>query len=224
MELYEQLTPTKVYTAYKTGSTDKNNVDCRMCGESSECLAHVLAGCPSLAQSKYLDRHNAAMKVFFFEMLTDLKLTDSTPPWFSDVKPKPLYQSTDAEAYWDVPVYAEHTFVRANRVDARFINHKNKEVLMAEMSCPWIKNRDKKDKEKTEKYGALRLELTRQHPGYKISQVNIIIDVLGGWSKELEVEMKKIFGVRYKNVLGGMQKAVLNGTLNIARTFKLVTF
>uniref|UniRef100_A0A6P8IWG3 Uncharacterized protein LOC116305588 n=1 Tax=Actinia tenebrosa TaxID=6105 RepID=A0A6P8IWG3_ACTTE len=223
MELYEQLTPTRVYSAYKTGTTDKNNVTCRMCGEGSECLAHVLAGCPSLAQSKYLDRHNAALKVFFFEMLRDLKLADSTPPWFSDVKPKPLYKSTDAEAYWDVPVYADHMYVRSNRVDARFIDHNNKKVLMVEMSCPWVNNREKKDKEKTKKYGALRLELTKQHPGYTILQVNLILDALGGWSKEMEPEMKNIFGARYKDVLLRMQKAVLSCTVNIARTFKLIT-
>lgn len=135
-----------------------------MCGEGSESMKHVLAGCSSLAQSKYLERHNFALKVFFFEMLKDLKLADNTLPWFSGVKPKPLYKSPDAEAYWDVPVYADHTFVRSNPVDARFINHKNKKVLMVEMSCPWINSRDKKDKEKTKKYGALGLELTKSTP------------------------------------------------------------
>ncbi|PFX14061.1 hypothetical protein AWC38_SpisGene21812 [Stylophora pistillata] len=190
VDLYEQLIPTKVYIAYKTGTTDKNDVKCRICGEGSESMAHVLAGCPSLAKSKYLEKHNFVLKVFFFEMLNDLELADSTPPWFSDVKPKPLYKSPDAEAYWDVPVYADHTYVRSNRVDARFIDHKNKKVLMVEMSCPWINNRDKKDKENTKRYGALRLERTKQHPGYKISQVNVIIDVLGRWSKAMETETK----------------------------------
>lgn len=223
MELYEQLTSTQVYMAYKTGTMDKNDVKCRMCGEGPESMTHVLAGCPSLAQSKYLERHNFVLKVFFFEMLKDLELADSTPPWFSDVKPKPLNKSHDAEAYWDVPVQADRIYVRSNRVDARFIHHKNKKVLLVEMSCPEINKRDKKDKEKTKKYGALRLELTKQHPGYKISQVNVIIDVLGGWSKALETEMKGIFGIRYKEILLRMQKAVLNSTLNIARTFKLVT-
>ena len=30
MELYEQLTPTKVYSSFKTGTVDKNNITCRM--------------------------------------------------------------------------------------------------------------------------------------------------------------------------------------------------
>ena len=48
-------------------------------------------------------------------MLRDLKLADSVPPWYSRVEPKPVYEPTEAQAFWDVPVYKEHTFVRANR-------------------------------------------------------------------------------------------------------------
>ena len=54
---------------------------------SAECAVryftrkpHVLAGCSSLAQTKYMDRHNDARKVLFFEMLRDLKLADSVWP------------------------------------------------------------------------------------------------------------------------------------------------
>ena len=80
-----------------------------MCGKVPESLANVLGRFSSLTQTKYMERHNAALKVPFFAMLRDLKLADSVPPWYSQVEPKALYESEDAEAYWDVPVYAEHT-------------------------------------------------------------------------------------------------------------------
>ena len=76
MEFYEQLTPTKVYLAITTGTTDKQNITCRMCGKATKSLAPVLSGCPSLLQSKYLERHNMALKVLSFEMLRVLKLAD----------------------------------------------------------------------------------------------------------------------------------------------------
>ena len=60
MELYEQLLPTRVYAAYKTGISDRNNIMCRMCEKSPECIAHVLAGCSLLAQTKYLEGHRGA--------------------------------------------------------------------------------------------------------------------------------------------------------------------
>ena len=41
-------------------------------------------------------------------------------------------------AHWDVPVFAEHLQVRANRVDARFVDRENKQMMLIEMSCPWM--------------------------------------------------------------------------------------
>ena len=108
-------------------------------------------------------------------------------------------------------------------MDACSVDHKSKKVLMVEMSCPWLGNRNKKETEKTEQYGPLRLELSRQHPAYKIIQLNVIMDVLGGWSKELEIEMRNIIGTRHREILMKIQKADLRCTLNIARTFKTIT-
>ena len=101
-------------------------------------MAHVIAGCSALAQSKYLEGHNAALKVLYFELLRDLKLVDGVPPWYSKVQPKPLYESQDVEAFWDIPVFAEHNEVRANRMDARIVSHREKTVSTIEMSCPWV--------------------------------------------------------------------------------------
>ena len=85
-------------------------------------MAHVNAGCSALAQSKHLERHNAALKVLYFHLSRDLKLVDEVPPWYSEIQPKPLNESQDVQALWDIPVYAEHNEVRANRMDARIVN------------------------------------------------------------------------------------------------------
>ena len=115
--------------------------------------------------------------------------------------------------------------MRANRVDARVVNHESKNVMTIEMSCPWISNREKKSEEKTIKYGPLRWELKEQYKGYEVvHQYNIIMDVLGGWSKETEISVRSLVGRKTTQVLEPrMQKAVLSATLNIARTFKVVT-
>ena len=89
-----------------------------------------------------------------------------------------MYESPEVQAYWDVPVYADHICVEANRVDARVVDHKGKKVWAVEMSCPWVENPGKKDEEKTIKDGPLRWELRKQYPGYNIDQCNIVIDVL----------------------------------------------
>ena len=89
-KLYKQLLPTKVYYNRKTKSqvTDEK---CRLCGDSLENVQHILSGCSALAQTKYLQRHNNAFKILFFEVLRSLDLITKVEPWFSQVTPKPLY-------------------------------------------------------------------------------------------------------------------------------------
>ena len=72
------------------------------------------------------------------------------------------------------------------------------------------------------KYGPFRWELKLQYPGYKVSQHNITMDVLGGYSKDVRKSIKCLIGDRCDLVLKQMQKAMLSCTLNIARNFKIL--
>ena len=54
--LCEQLSPTKVYLAFKNGKSAHNDVTSRLFSKSSQSLERVLAGCSSLTQTKYLER------------------------------------------------------------------------------------------------------------------------------------------------------------------------
>ena len=148
---------------------------------------------PTLAQNKYL-------RVLFFEIICDLGLIDTVPPWYSFIKPQSVYETAEVQAYWDVPVYGEYQELRANRVHARIVTNREKQVVALEMSCPWVSNRDKKTSEKTMKYAPLRSELKQRYSGYEINQCNIILDVLGGWSKDLDVTLQKLVGSKAKGV------------------------
>ena len=74
----------------------------------------------------------------------DLELVDTVPPWFCPTEPEPVYDSADAQAFWDVPLYADHVVVKANRIDAGVVDHKRKMVTILEMSCPCVDNRTSK--------------------------------------------------------------------------------
>ena len=67
-ELYQQLLPTKLYHYKKTRANSNPDVQCRLCGKTSESVSHILEGCSALAQTRYLARHNAALKILYFEM------------------------------------------------------------------------------------------------------------------------------------------------------------
>ena len=77
------------------------------------------------------------------------------------------------------------------------------------MSCPWISNREKKSEEKTMKYGPLRWELKQQYRGYEVIQHNIIMDVLGGWSRETETSIKSLLGRKAESSFRGHAKGSL---------------
>ena len=55
------------------------------------------------------------------------------------MKPKPLYESSEAKAYLDVPVFAEHEHLLQNRVDAGFVIHKEKTLIAVEMNFRGLK-------------------------------------------------------------------------------------
>ena len=50
------------------------------------------------------------------------------------------------------------------------------------------------------------------------------MEVLGGWSRDLEDELNELVGSKSKGDLHNMQKAVISGTLNISRTLKVALF
>ena len=78
-------------------------------------------------------------------------------------QPKPMYENQRAIAYWDIPLYADNTYVKANRIDATIVDKENKKVSVIEMSCPRVENRKEKDDEKTTKYRPLRWELEQRY-------------------------------------------------------------
>ena len=94
----------------------------------------------------YLNRHNAAFKILFFELLRDHGLVKTVPPWYSPTQPKPIYEGEDVTAYWDAPVFADQTEVKANRIDGRIVNKESKTEILLEISCPWVENGDQKDR------------------------------------------------------------------------------
>ena len=96
-----------------------------LCGKASESLAHVLCGWSALARN----RHIASFKVLFFEILTNLRLSDSVFPWYSRVDPKPFYEPPEAKVNWDVSVFAEHEHLAQNRVDIPYRKKKKKIAL-----------------------------------------------------------------------------------------------
>ena len=118
-----------------------------------------------------------------------------------------MYENDRAIAYWDIPMYADNTHVKANRIDATIMDKENKKVSVKEMSCPWVENREEKAAEKTTKYGPLCWELEQRYP----------VDVLGGYSRDVRKAFKELVGDKSDTIALQIQKSVITSSLNIAR-------
>ena len=96
--------------------------------------SHILAGCGALSQTLYLARHNNNLKILFFQVIRALDLVTSEVPWFSKTQPKPMNENERAIAYWDIPLYADSTHVKANSIDTTIVDKENKRVSVIERS------------------------------------------------------------------------------------------
>ena len=68
-------------------------------------VAHILAGCPTLAQNLYTARHNAGLKCLYFTLLKHYGLVNKIPPWHSAIVPKPELKNDEVRILWDVPTH-----------------------------------------------------------------------------------------------------------------------
>lgn len=197
-----------------------------MCHECPESIAHVIAGCSALAQTKYVARHNGALKILFFGLLDDLDLIESVPPWYSPTTPKPEYHNTKASAFWDVPVFAGSTEVRANRIDVRIVE-KETETVRKDHRDELPLDRKQEAEESRKDHQICTLEMGTQTTAqglHHIKQYNIIINVLGGYSSETRENVILLLGkTKADKTLLNMQKAVISSTLNITRSFKVLS-
>ena len=67
-------------------------------------------------------------------MLISVGFITSTAPWYSQAQAKAMYEIDRVAAYWDVPLLANSTHVKANRIDARLMDKERKEVRLLDMS------------------------------------------------------------------------------------------
>ena len=125
-------------------------------------------------------------------------------------------------AYWDIPLYADNMHIKANRIDATIVDKKNKKVLVIEMSCPWVENREEKVAKKTTKYGALCRELEQRFADHHVTQYSIVVDVLGGYSRGVRKAVIELVGEKSDTIALQIQKSVITSSLNIARRFKFL--
>ena len=207
----DQALKTKWYQTniIKTATDDL----CRRCGKFKETVAHIVSGCPELAQGVYLNRHNAVASYIHWKLC---KLVDlpSNNTWYNHT-PEKVSENETTKMLYDFNIYTDKKITH-RRPDLVIHKKKERETLIIDFACPMDHNVDAKEKEKIDKYQELKFELQKLWKT-KIKIIPIVIGALGTVSNNLEKYLKNI-GLDDGEVrVHQLQKCVLLKTGNIIR-------
>ena len=154
-----------------------------------------------------------------------LDLLEKCPVWYAHDKVQPYYQNERAEFWWDIPEYTgrETESERPVRPDGKLRLQQSKEIFLIEMTVPWMGNRDEKLKYKVGKYDDVQATLRYENPEYTVDQITLVIDVFGGYGRDLVDNIGKVVQSKrdVEMIVSNMQKSVISNCANLSRAFKL---
>ena len=76
------------------------------------------------------------------------------------------------------------------------------------MTVPWTTNRKEKMKHKESKYVPIQQSLKFENPDYQVDQITLVMDVFGGYGKDLEDNIRKVISdsSTVRSIITNMQK------------------
>ena len=204
----DQSLKTKNYLKYVMKTGDDPN--CRYCHQHQETIDHLVSGCPTLAKSEYIVRHNKVAQYIHWKVCQHYGIKASNR-WYEHETP-PVTENEKVTILWDFSIQTDRT-IKANRPDIVIKDKTTKTCLLLDVSIPTDRNTSLKTFEKLSKYKDLDIELAKSWK-VKTKTVPVIIGALGVINKSLTKYLKEIPGNITKDEL---QKITLLGTAHILR-------
>ena len=227
--LFYQLLATKQYKAIRSTEII-DDMSCRICHiGQQESVKHLVSNCSAFANGLYKRRHDNALKCVVWAILYHFNIIERQPTWYAPNKVKPYYENEIFKLWWDCPEYTGHDneVPHPLRPDGKImINDGNaKKIFLVEMTVPWIENREEKYLHKCKKYNNILQNLKFEYPNYEVDQITIVMDVFGGYGKDLTKNLKKIIKQKetVQSIITNMQKTIISSAANLSRTFKIRT-
>ena len=204
----DQSLPTKAYQHHVLKI--HNDPMCRICGKFEETIDHIVSGCPELAKTEYIARHDKVAAYIHWEICKKYGL--ETPSQWYKHQPCVVAENKDITILWDMPIHTDRE-IKANRPDIVIRLKKEKISLLIDISVPSDRNTSLKVAEKLGKYKDLEIEISRMWDT-KTFTIPVIIGALGLVKKGTEKFIERIPG----NIkIQSIQKTALLGTAHILR-------
>ena len=115
--IQDQAITTKYIEKHIYKST--TNSTCRLCKTYDETIHHITSGCPTIAPTLYLNRHNNLAKYIYIKIANQHNL-NTTNKWYNYEPPRVL-ENEKIKLLWDFSIQTDKT-VNANKPDIIIIN------------------------------------------------------------------------------------------------------
>ena len=161
---------------------------CRRCHKHQETVQHIIAGCPELAQTAYLNRHNQVASFLHWSICQRENLPCCTT-WYEHL-PEKITENEKIKILYDFTIYTDKK-IPHNRPDIVIVNKAENSTLFIDVACPMDQNIQKKEKEKIEKYQDLKFEIERIWKT-KVNVVPIVVGALGAISDNFKAHLQDI--------------------------------
>ena len=189
---------------------DGTDPQCRICGKYEETINHIVSGCPELAKSEYMHRHDKVAAYIHWKICQNYKVK-AAEKWYEH-QPPTVIDTDSVTILWDMPVHTDRE-LKANKPDIIVKDKKEKRCMIIDVAVPSESNTSVKVTEKLSKYKDLEIEISRMWC-MKTQTIPVVIGSLGLVKKGLEKFSDRIPG----NIdLNTVQKIALLGTAHILR-------
>ncbi|CAG9781775.1 unnamed protein product [Diatraea saccharalis] len=212
--IQDQVIMTRNYRKYilKDGTEDV----CRACHQPGESLRHITSGCPVLANTEYLHRHDQAAKILHLELAFKYGLIGEKVPYYKYV-PEPVLENDRARLYWDRSVITDRT-VPANKPDIVLMDRAESRVFLVDVTVPFDENLVKAESDKKLKYLNLAHEVTDMWRVSSTEIIPVVVSTNGLVPTSLHDHLKRL-GLRDGPMIARLQRAILLDNARIVRRF-----
>ena len=116
---------------------DGSDPMCRICGQYQETIDHIVAGCPELAKTEYLHRHDKAASYLHWNRCKELNI-NVEEKWYEH-EPQTVTERDNITSLWDMPIQTADREIKANRPDIVIKDKQDKSCLLIDMSILILK-------------------------------------------------------------------------------------
>ena len=184
---------------------------CRLCGDCSETVRHIVSGCKKLAQREYRKRHDKVALQVHWKICRKCGI-ECTDKWYNH-KPLAVTENREVRITWDMTVYTDKK-LNHNRLDITLVQKDTQEWTLIDIAVSADQNIINTEEEKVDRYQDLAFEIKRIHRASKVTVIPIVIGALGTISKNAKSWHEKL---KIPDIIGSAQLSAILGTAHILR-------